>query len=140
MACWASSQPLENAGLEGGPPPARPSCCAAILLWEEVGGRRFTGITAGSTVACDARNTPDTPPPPTQVWDLPQNGVLSAVLLLTITAGAMVSSAFFERRMWCRYLCPIGGPRPSSRGALLRASPATSCRSHITLCLSRLWA
>ncbi|MGL5192641.1 MAG: 4Fe-4S binding protein, partial [Chroococcales cyanobacterium] len=34
---------------------------------------------------------------------------LSAWLLLLITAGAMICSAIFERRFWCRYLCPIGG-------------------------------
>jgi polyferredoxin len=28
---------------------------------------------------------------------------------LLITAGAMIFSAIFERRFWCRYLCPIGG-------------------------------
>ena len=28
---------------------------------------------------------------------------------MLITAGAMIFSALFERRFWCRYLCPIGG-------------------------------
>jgi len=32
----------------------------------------------------------------------------SACLLLLITAGAMIFSAIFERRFWCRYLCPMG--------------------------------
>lgn len=36
-------------------------------------------------------------------------GYLSAALLLLITTGAVVCSYFFERRLWCRYLCPIGG-------------------------------
>lgn len=44
-----------------------------------------------------------------EVWNLPQNAALSSWLLLLITAGAMVGSFFFERRIWCRYLCPIGG-------------------------------
>jgi polyferredoxin len=44
-----------------------------------------------------------------EVWDLPQTAYLSSWLLLLITAGAVVCSAFFERRLWCRYLCPIGG-------------------------------
>ena len=34
---------------------------------------------------------------------------LSSCLLLLITFGAMVGSWFFERRIWCRHLCPIGG-------------------------------
>lgn len=44
-----------------------------------------------------------------QVWDLPNNGTLSAYLLLLITFGAVVGQFFFEKRIFCRYLCPIGG-------------------------------
>jgi polyferredoxin/transcriptional regulator with AAA-type ATPase domain len=44
-----------------------------------------------------------------EVWDLPHEAALSSWLLLLITFGAMVGSFFFERRIWCRYLCPIGG-------------------------------
>ncbi|KAL6765626.1 sigma-54 interaction domain family [Haematococcus lacustris] len=44
-----------------------------------------------------------------QVWDLPNSAWLSGWLLLLITAGAMLFSSLFERRLWCRYLCPIGG-------------------------------
>jgi len=44
-----------------------------------------------------------------EVWDLPQHAYLSSSLLLLITAGAMIGSFFYERRVWCRYLCPIGG-------------------------------
>lgn len=44
-----------------------------------------------------------------EVWDLPQTAYLSSCLLLLITAGAMIGSFFYERRIWCRYLCPIGG-------------------------------
>ncbi len=44
-----------------------------------------------------------------EVWDLEDSAYLSACLLLLITAGAMIFSALFERRFWCRYLCPIGG-------------------------------
>ncbi|KAJ9518641.1 hypothetical protein QJQ45_018664, partial [Haematococcus lacustris] len=46
-----------------------------------------------------------------QVWDLPNSAWLSGWLLLLITAGAMLFSSLFERRLWCRYLCPIAvGP------------------------------
>jgi polyferredoxin len=41
--------------------------------------------------------------------DLPQNARLSSLLLLMITTGAVVGSLRFEKRFWCRYLCPIGG-------------------------------
>ncbi|MEB3336053.1 MAG: sigma 54-interacting transcriptional regulator [Leptolyngbyaceae bacterium] len=44
-----------------------------------------------------------------ELWDLQDTAYLSACLLLLITAGAMICSAIFERRFWCRYLCPIGG-------------------------------
>lgn len=44
-----------------------------------------------------------------EVWNLEDTAYLSACLLLLITAGAMIFSALFERRFWCRYLCPIGG-------------------------------
>lgn len=44
-----------------------------------------------------------------EVWDLPDNAALSSWLLLLITAGAMICSFFWERRFWCRYLCPVGG-------------------------------
>lgn len=44
-----------------------------------------------------------------KLWDLPHHAALSAWLLLTITAGAVIFSLIYERRLWCRYLCPIGG-------------------------------
>jgi transcriptional regulator with AAA-type ATPase domain/NAD-dependent dihydropyrimidine dehydrogenase PreA subunit len=44
-----------------------------------------------------------------ELWDLENTAYLSACLLLLITAGAVVFSLLFERRFWCRYLCPIGG-------------------------------
>ncbi len=44
-----------------------------------------------------------------KLWDLPHHAVLSAWLLLIITAGAVIFSLIYERRLWCRYLCPIGG-------------------------------
>jgi len=44
-----------------------------------------------------------------ELWHLEDSAWLSSCLLLLITAGAMICSAIFERRFWCRYLCPIGG-------------------------------
>ena len=44
-----------------------------------------------------------------ELWDLANTAYLSTCLLLLITVGAMIFSAIFERRFWCRYLCPIGG-------------------------------
>ena len=44
-----------------------------------------------------------------EVWNLQDTAYLSGCLLLVITAGAVIFSVIFERRFWCRYLCPIGG-------------------------------
>jgi transcriptional regulator with AAA-type ATPase domain/NAD-dependent dihydropyrimidine dehydrogenase PreA subunit len=44
-----------------------------------------------------------------ELWDLENTAYLSSCLLLLITAGAIICSQIFERRFWCRYLCPIGG-------------------------------
>jgi transcriptional regulator with AAA-type ATPase domain/NAD-dependent dihydropyrimidine dehydrogenase PreA subunit len=44
-----------------------------------------------------------------ELWNLEDTAYLSSCLLLLITAGAIIFSTIFERRFWCRYLCPIGG-------------------------------
>ncbi|EKQ68195.1 transcriptional regulators containing an AAA-type ATPase domain and a DNA-binding domain [Leptolyngbyaceae cyanobacterium JSC-12] len=44
-----------------------------------------------------------------ELWELENTAYLSGCLLLLITAGAVIFSLVFERRFWCRYLCPIGG-------------------------------
>jgi transcriptional regulator with AAA-type ATPase domain/NAD-dependent dihydropyrimidine dehydrogenase PreA subunit len=44
-----------------------------------------------------------------ELWHLEDTAYLSSCLLLLITAGAVIFSVLFERRFWCRYLCPIGG-------------------------------
>ena len=44
-----------------------------------------------------------------EVWNLENTAWLSSCLLLLITAGAVLGSLVFEKRFWCRYLCPVGG-------------------------------
>ncbi|MCX7114146.1 MAG: 4Fe-4S binding protein [Proteobacteria bacterium] len=43
------------------------------------------------------------------VWGIVDNPVGSGVLLLLLTTGVVASGAFFERRMFCRHLCFLGG-------------------------------
>ena len=50
-----------------------------------------------------------------EAWDLPTHGSLSAWLLLLITFGAVVGTAIYEKRIWCRYLCPVGGMNGAAR-------------------------
>ncbi|MGB7565380.1 MAG: 4Fe-4S binding protein [Prochlorococcaceae cyanobacterium] len=44
-----------------------------------------------------------------ELGDLVNTAWASSTLLLLITAGAVVGSLSFEKRFWCRYLCPVGG-------------------------------
>ena len=64
-----------------------------------------------------------------EAWDLPNDASLSAWLLLLITAGAVAGSAFYEKRIWCRYLCPVGG----MNGAMAKLS-MTEVRGRTGVC------
>ena len=55
----------------------------------------------------------------------------TALLVLTIVALAALSGLVFERRAWCRYLCPLG----SMIGLLSRCS-AIELRSNYNICNS----
>ena len=44
-----------------------------------------------------------------ELGNLENTAWLSSCLLLVITAGAVVCSLLFEKRFWCRFLCPVGG-------------------------------
>ena len=44
-----------------------------------------------------------------ELANLPDTAWLSSCLLLLITAGAVIGSLRFEKRFWCRTLCPVGG-------------------------------
>lgn len=42
-------------------------------------------------------------------FDIVHSTLATGVLLLMLITGVVASGAFFERRTWCRYLCPLGG-------------------------------
>ncbi len=44
-----------------------------------------------------------------ELANLADTAWLSSCLLLLITAGAVIGSLRFEKRFWCRHLCPVGG-------------------------------
>jgi polyferredoxin len=44
-----------------------------------------------------------------ELANLENTAWVSSSLLLLITAGAVVCSLVFEKRFWCRHLCPVGG-------------------------------
>tara|TARA_B100000315_G_scaffold8245_1_gene8202 strand:+ start:54582 stop:57656 length:3075 start_codon:yes stop_codon:yes gene_type:complete len=41
-------------------------------------------------------------------FGLQEKPFYTALLLLSITLGAVICAVVFERRVWCRYLCPMG--------------------------------
>lgn len=43
------------------------------------------------------------------VWGIVESPWGSGVLMLALTTGAVISGAFWQRRTWCRYICPLGG-------------------------------
>lgn len=69
---------------------------AILVRVEHDQGRRHSGLPGGTLPACCPPQVWE------EVWDLPHTAALSSWLLLLITAGAVVCSWFFERRMWCR--------------------------------------
>ena len=53
----------------------------------------------------------------------------TAVLVLSIVLLAMSISLFYERRTWCRYLCPLGG-----LAGILSSSSVIELRSNFGIC------
>lgn len=64
------------------------------------------------------------------------NPALTAWLFLLITAGAVFFSIMYERRVWCRYICPFGnlmGVHALASVVALRANKkvcTSQCQSH----------
>ena len=90
-------------GVSGGTPQHRQETAAAPTAAAQ---RRAGSLWTTCLLPSVALDPPALPPPlhVPQVWDLPHTAALSGWLLILITAGAVVCSAIFERRLWCRYL------------------------------------
>jgi DNA-binding NtrC family response regulator/NAD-dependent dihydropyrimidine dehydrogenase PreA subunit len=62
---------------------------------------------------------------------MPYSPMATGILLLTILSFAIVSGIFFERRVWCRYLCRLG-----QLGAIFAGSSIVEWRSNSSICNS----
>ena len=55
----------------------------------------------------------------------------TAMLLLAIVSCALISGALYERRLWCRYLCPLG-----RLAAVFSSCAVVEWRSNLSICNS----
>jgi len=61
--------------------------------------------------------------------DMTYSPVATGLLLFSILFFAMLSGLFFERRLWCRYLCPLG-----TLGAVYSGCSIVEWRSNNSIC------
>ncbi len=64
-------------------------------------------------------------------WNGYESPRLTAWILLSIITGAFIFSIFFERRVWCRYLCPLG-----NINALFSMSSILELRANSQMCMN----
>ncbi len=66
------------------------------------------------------------------ITSIPRSSTLTAYLILFILSGSVVSGFMFERRVWCRYVCPLGGLL-----GVYSFSSITSLRANRSVCLNK---
>lgn len=66
------------------------------------------------------------------VTTMPRSSALTAFLIIFILSGAMISGFLFERRVWCRYGCPLGGML-----GIYSLSSVTSLKANRSVCLNQ---
>ncbi len=66
------------------------------------------------------------------VWDAYNNPLLTASVILAVSAGSFIFSIFYRRRVWCRYVCPLG-----AINAIFAMPSVLELRSNRHLCLNR---
>jgi transcriptional regulator with AAA-type ATPase domain/NAD-dependent dihydropyrimidine dehydrogenase PreA subunit len=62
---------------------------------------------------------------------MPDSPMATGVLLLSIASFAILSGIFYERRLWCRYLCPLG-----RLAAIFSGCSVIEWRSNSSICNS----
>lgn len=65
-------------------------------------------------------------------WNAYASPRLTAWIILTITLSALFFSMFFKRRVWCRYICPLG-----AINALFSMPSILELRANRHVCLNR---
>jgi transcriptional regulator with GAF, ATPase, and Fis domain/polyferredoxin len=63
---------------------------------------------------------------------MPRSSTLTAFLIIFILSGAMISGFLFERRVWCRYVCPLGNLL-----GIYSLSSAISLKANRNVCLNQ---
>lgn len=66
------------------------------------------------------------------VWDAYDSPLLTASIILAVSAGSFIFSIFYKRRVWCRYLCPLG-----AINAIFAMPSVLELRANRPLCLNR---
>lgn len=65
-------------------------------------------------------------------WNASRSPLLTAGIISTITLCALLFSIFFKRRVWCRYLCPLG-----AINAIFSMPSTLELRSNTHMCTNR---
>jgi len=65
-------------------------------------------------------------------WNAYESPRLTAWIIATITCGSLLFSIFFKRRVWCRYVCPLG-----AINALFSMPSILELRANTQVCLNR---
>ena len=66
------------------------------------------------------------------VWNAYSDPLLTGWIILAVTIGSSLASVFYARRMWCRYLCPLG-----AINAIFAMPAIIELRSNRHVCINR---
>jgi len=66
------------------------------------------------------------------IWDAYDNPFLSGSVIIAVMLGSFIFSVLFKRRVWCRYVCPLG-----AINAIFAMPSILELRANRHLCLNR---